>query len=72
MSDLELEDTVVLDSHDSNIISVKLAAVNNKVRFSILEILKGFKENHYIPVRSIPSFLINIILIFQFKCWANI
>lgn len=58
MSDLELEDTVVLDSHDSNIISVKLAAVNNKVRFSILEILKGFKEKPLYS-REINSILFN-------------
>lgn len=35
--------TVVLDDEDSNLISVKLAAVNNDVRLSILEILRDFE-----------------------------
>ena len=35
---------MVFDSLDSNLISVKLAAVNNGVRFSILEILEIFKR----------------------------
>lgn len=34
--------TVVLDEQGSNLISVKLAAINNEVRFSILEILRDF------------------------------
>ena len=34
--------TVILDNTDSNLISLKLAAVNNEVRFSILEILRDF------------------------------
>lgn len=40
MSDSETNKTVILDSEDSDLISQKLAAVNNKVRFSILEILR--------------------------------
>lgn len=45
MSDSEMEKTVILDS-DSNLISEKLSAVNNEVRFSILKILRDFdKEN---------------------------
>lgn len=44
MSDLETENTIVLESSDSNLISVKLAAVNNEVRFSILEILRDFQK----------------------------
>ncbi|MDO5860739.1 FHA domain-containing protein [Methanobrevibacter sp.] len=58
MSDLEMENTVVLDSYDSNIISVKLAAVNNKVRFSILEILRDFKKKPLYS-REINSILLN-------------
>lgn len=46
MSDSEMEKTVILDSDDSNLISEKLSAVNNEVRFSILKILRDFdKEN---------------------------
>ncbi|AMK14928.1 FHA domain-containing protein [Methanobrevibacter olleyae] len=37
--------TIIRDS-DSNLISTKLAAVNNNVRFSILEILKDFQKNN--------------------------
>lgn len=44
MSNLDKIKTVVLDSMDSNLISVKLAAVNNDVRFSILEILRDFQK----------------------------
>ena len=40
MSEPEINKTVILDSDESNLISEKLAAVNNKVRFSILEILR--------------------------------
>ncbi|WP_407375879.1 FHA domain-containing protein [Methanobrevibacter sp.] len=40
MSDSNIKKTVILDSEDSNLISEKLAAVNNNVRFSILEILR--------------------------------
>ena len=40
MSDSETNKTVILDSEDSDLISQKLAAVNNKVRFSILKILR--------------------------------
>lgn len=58
MSDSEMENTVVLDSYDSNIISVKLAAVNNKVRFSILEILRDFKKKPLYS-REINSILLN-------------
>ena len=58
MSDLEMENTVILDSYDSNIISVKLAAVNNKVRFAILEILRDFKKKPLYS-REINSILLN-------------
>lgn len=40
MSDSDINKTVVLDSEGSDLISEKLSAVNNKVRFSILEILR--------------------------------
>lgn len=36
--------TVILDNSDSGILSTKLAAVNNNVRFSILEILRDFER----------------------------
>lgn len=44
MSDSEMNKTVILDSDDSNLISEKLSAVNNKVRFSILEILRDHQK----------------------------
>lgn len=37
-------ETVIMDLSDSNLISIKLAAVNNKVRLSILEILRDFQK----------------------------
>lgn len=40
MSDSDIDKTVIIDSESSDLISQKLAAVNNKVRFSILEILR--------------------------------
>jgi DNA-binding transcriptional ArsR family regulator len=36
--------TVIIDNSDSGILSTKLAAVNNNVRFSILEILRDFER----------------------------
>jgi DNA-binding transcriptional ArsR family regulator len=44
MSDEQTEKTVIIDSEDSGMLSVKLAAVNNDVRFSILEILRDFEK----------------------------
>lgn len=44
MSDLKTVKTVILDAVDSDILSTKLAAVNNNVRFSILEILRDFER----------------------------
>ena len=43
MSKLENIETELVDLNDSKIISTKLAAVNNNVRFSILEILRDFQ-----------------------------
>ncbi len=40
MSDSDIDKTVIIDSESSDLISKKLAAVNNKVRFAILEILR--------------------------------
>lgn len=40
MYDSDISKTLILDSEDSYLISEKLAAVNNNVRFSILEILR--------------------------------
>lgn len=44
MSENENIYTEIIDFEDSNLISVKLAAINNKVRFSILEILRDFQK----------------------------
>lgn len=46
MSDLKTVKTVILDSVESGILSTKLAAVNNNVRFSILEILRDFEKGN--------------------------
>ena len=58
MSDSELTNTVIIDTFECDIISKKLAAINNKVRFSILEILRdNSKEPLY--SREINSILLN-------------
>ena len=44
MSEDENNYTEIIEFEDSNLISVKLAAINNKVRFSILEILRDFQK----------------------------
>ena len=44
MSENENIYTEIIDFEDSNLISVKLAAINNKVRLSILEILRDFQK----------------------------
>lgn len=44
MSENENICTEIIDYEDSNLISSKLAAINNKVRFSILEILRDFQK----------------------------
>lgn len=44
MSDLKTVKTEILDTSDSDMLSTKLAAVNNNVRFSILEILRDFEK----------------------------
>lgn len=46
MCDLDKVKTIVLDSMNSNPVSVKLAAVNNNVRFYILEILRDFQKRN--------------------------
>ena len=51
MCDLEDVKTMVLDSIDSNLISVKLAAVNNEVRFAILEVLRDFQKKNQVSPR---------------------
>jgi DNA-binding transcriptional ArsR family regulator len=67
MNDLEAMKTVVMNLSDSNLISVKLAAVNNEVRFSILEILRDFqktnKENDLFKKDPLYSREINNILL---------
>lgn len=69
MDNSELTKTQILNLSDSNLISAKLAAVNNKVRFSILEILRDFQKlnldenNNYkkdpLYSREINSILLN-------------
>ena len=49
MSEDENIYTEIIDFEDSNLISVKLAAINNKVRFSILEILRDFQKLNMNP-----------------------
>lgn len=58
MSDLKTTNTVILDSFDCDIISKKLAAINNNVRFSILEILRDYKKEPLYS-REINSLLLN-------------
>ena len=68
MSDIKRIKTLIRNS-DSNLISTKLAAVNNNVRFAILEILKEFqkknmdKDNSFkndpLYSREINTFLLN-------------
>lgn len=43
MNDFKTVKTEILNELDSDSLSIKLAAVNNKVRFSILEILRDFE-----------------------------
>ena len=61
MSDSDINETVVLDFDESNVISLKLAAVNNKVRFSILEVLRDNQKYSKNPLysREINSVLLN-------------
>ena len=69
MSDLEHIETEIVDLSNLNLLSVKLAAVNNPARFSILEILRDFQttygdENNNLkkdPLysREINSYLLN-------------
>lgn len=46
MPNIESVKTMIRDISNSSLISVKLAAVNNNVRFSILEILKDFQKTN--------------------------
>ncbi len=64
MPDSEIDKTVILDSDGSDLISQKLAAVNNKVRFSILEILRD-NQKYYKSQSSDPLYSreINSILL---------
>ena len=61
MDDSDINKTIVLDFDESNFISLKLAAVNNKVRFSILEILRDNQKYGRNPLysREINSILLN-------------
>lgn len=64
MNDSEISKTEILDSESSYLISQKLAAVNNKVRFAILEILrdnqKYYQSQTFTPLysREINSILL--------------
>lgn len=44
MSESDINKTVILDSDESDLISEKISAVNNPVRFSILEILRDHQK----------------------------
>lgn len=44
MDNLEKQDTVIIDLSEQDSISSKLAAINNRVRFSILKILRDFQK----------------------------
>lgn len=81
--DVSLDDktieTMIIDLSDSNSISKKIAAVNNNVRFSILEILRDFQRKTMIKTvysKRIPCiqekltayYLIIIISISLLKC----
>ncbi len=69
MSNLKTVKTEILNESDPDILSTKLAAVNNKVRFSILEILRDFEnanrtkdgsfKNEPLYSREINSLLLN-------------
>lgn len=61
MDDSDVNKTVVLDFDESSFISLKLAAVNNKVRFSILEILRDNQKYSKSPLysRELNSILLN-------------
>jgi hypothetical protein len=63
MSDSDINKTVVLDSNESDLISEKLSAVNNKVRFSILEILRDNQKNNKSNSNPLYSREINSILL---------
>ena len=58
MDDSQTTNTVMLDSFDCDLISKKLAAINNKVRFSILEILRDNKKEPLYS-REINTILLN-------------
>jgi DNA-binding transcriptional ArsR family regulator len=61
MDDSDINKTVVLDSDESSFISLKLEAVNNKVRISILEILRDNQRYNKNPLysRELNSILLN-------------
>ncbi|WP_458452950.1 FHA domain-containing protein [Methanobrevibacter sp.] len=46
MSDFKTVKTVIFDTSDSGMLSTKLAAVNNNVRFAILDILRDFEKSN--------------------------
>lgn len=64
MCDSDINKTVIIDSEGSTLISEKIAAVNNKVRFSILEILRdNQKSNKFKQGDSLYSREINTLLL---------
>lgn len=68
MTESNVDKTVIIDSDESNLISVKLSAVNNKVRFSILEILRDNQKYNNINSRNpLYSREINEILLKSYK-----
>lgn len=67
MNDLDINKTVILDSQNLNLISEKLAAVNNTVRFSILEILRDNQEKDPVNAEALYSRDINNILLHNYN-----
>lgn len=63
MSDSDINKTVVLNPDESDLISEKLSAVNNKVRFSILEILRDNQKRDKSSSNPLYSREINSILL---------
>ena len=69
MADIKTIKTMIVDLSDSNLISVKLAAVNNEVRFSILEILRDFKK---VNIKEDHSFKKDLLYSIQYLSNAEI
>ena len=67
MRDIDKANTILLDTLDSKLISNKLAAVNNMVRFTILEILRDSQESIKSAEKPLYSREINDILLNKYN-----